>query len=52
MYDVLAGKGNMETSYLMTEGKALEALPMLRSDGLVGTLVYYGGTSLFPDSSP
>jgi len=44
MYDVLAGKENMETSYLMTKGKALEAFPMLKSDGLVGALVYYDGT--------
>ena len=43
MYDALAGKENMETSYLMTKGKALEAFPMLKSDGLVGALVYYDG---------
>ena len=43
MYDVLAGKENMETSYLMTKGKALETFPMLKSDGLVGALVYYDG---------
>lgn len=43
MYDMLAGKENMETSYLMTKGKALEAFPMLKSDGLVGALVYYDG---------
>ena len=43
MYDLLAGKENMETSYLMTKGKALEAFPMLKSDGLVGALVYYDG---------
>lgn len=46
MYDVLAGKENMETSYLMTKGKALEAFPMLKSDGLVGALVYYDGADL------
>ncbi|KAF9565110.1 DAO-domain-containing protein [Agrocybe pediades] len=43
MYDILAGKENMETSYLMSKGKALEAFPMLKSDGLVGALVYYDG---------
>ncbi|KIM41129.1 hypothetical protein M413DRAFT_445847 [Hebeloma cylindrosporum] len=43
MYDVLAGKENMETSYLMSKGKALETFPMLKSDGLVGALVYYDG---------
>ena len=46
MYDMLAGKENMETSYLMTKGKALEAFPMLKSDGLVGALVYYDGKSV------
>ncbi|CUA72530.1 glycerol-3-phosphate dehydrogenase [Rhizoctonia solani] len=43
MYDVLAGSQNMETSYLMSRGKALEAFPMLKSDGLVGAVVYYDG---------
>ncbi|KAL0961472.1 hypothetical protein HGRIS_006416 [Hohenbuehelia grisea] len=43
MYDILAGKENMETSYLMSKGKALETFPMLKSDGLVGALVYYDG---------
>ncbi|KAF9459214.1 FAD dependent oxidoreductase-domain-containing protein [Collybia nuda] len=43
MYDVLAGKENMETSYIMSKGKALETFPMLKSDGLVGALVYYDG---------
>ena len=46
MYDVLAGKENMETSYLMSKGKALEAFPMLKQDGLVGAVVYYDGTNL------
>ncbi|KAF8059578.1 FAD dependent oxidoreductase-domain-containing protein [Lyophyllum atratum] len=43
MYDVLAGKENMESSYLMSRGKALETFPMLKTDGLVGALVYYDG---------
>ncbi|KAF8887091.1 DAO-domain-containing protein [Infundibulicybe gibba] len=43
MYDMLAGKENMETSYLMSKGKALETFPMLKSEGLVGALVYYDG---------
>ena len=46
MYDVLAGKENMESSYLMSKGKALEAFPMLKQDGLVGALVYYDGMYL------
>ncbi|KAI0260234.1 FAD dependent oxidoreductase-domain-containing protein [Gloeopeniophorella convolvens] len=43
MYDILAGKENMESSYLMSKGKALETFPMLNSEGLVGALVYYDG---------
>lgn len=46
MYDMLAGKENMESSYLMSKGKALETFPMLKSDGLVGALVYYDGKPL------
>ena len=33
----------MESSYLMSKGKALETFPMLKSEGLVGALVYYDG---------
>jgi len=43
MYDILAGKENMESSYLMNKGKALETFPMLKGEGLVGALVYYDG---------
>ena len=43
MYDILAGKENMESSYVMSKGKALEAFPMLKQEGLVGALVYYDG---------
>jgi glycerol-3-phosphate dehydrogenase len=49
LYDILAGKENMETSYVMSKGKALETFPMLKSDGLVGAVVYYDGVSF---SSP
>ena len=48
MYDILAGKENMESSYLMSKGKALEAFPMLKQDGLVGALVYYDGLYFIP----
>jgi glycerol-3-phosphate dehydrogenase len=37
----------MESSYLMSKGKALEQFPMLKSDGLVGAVVYYDGMSDF-----
>ncbi|KAI0736251.1 DAO-domain-containing protein [Fomitopsis betulina] len=43
MYDLLAGKENMESSYLMSKGKALETFPILKQNGLVGALVYYDG---------
>jgi glycerol-3-phosphate dehydrogenase len=42
MYDFLAGRENIESSYFMTKSKALEAFPQLRKDRLVGALVYYG----------
>ncbi|GAA6041779.1 hypothetical protein JCM8097_007156 [Rhodosporidiobolus ruineniae] len=43
MYDILAGSQNMESSYLLGKGKALEAFPMLKQDGLTGAVVYYDG---------
>ncbi|BGP51636.1 mitochondrial glycerol-3-phosphate dehydrogenase [Rhodotorula kratochvilovae] len=43
LYDILAGKANMESSYVMGKGKALEAFPMLKGDGLTGAVVYYDG---------
>ncbi|GAA5880059.1 hypothetical protein JCM8547_001487 [Rhodosporidiobolus lusitaniae] len=43
MYDILAGSANMESSYLLGKGKALEAFPMLKQDGLTGAVVYYDG---------
>jgi len=42
MYDFLAGRENIESSYFMTKSKALEVFPQLRKDKLVGALVYYG----------
>lgn len=42
-YDVLAGKQNLESSYLLTRGKALEAFPQLNADTLKGAIVYYDG---------
>ncbi|EAU86393.2 glycerol-3-phosphate dehydrogenase [Coprinopsis cinerea okayama7 len=43
LYDVLAGKENMESSYFLSKGKAMEIFPMLKSEGLVGAVVYYDG---------
>ncbi|ORZ32703.1 FAD dependent oxidoreductase-domain-containing protein [Catenaria anguillulae PL171] len=43
VYDLLAGKEALESSYILTKTKALEAFPMLRADDLKGALVYYDG---------
>ncbi|WVQ71003.1 hypothetical protein IAR50_000528 [Cryptococcus sp. DSM 104548] len=43
VYDFLAGKENMESAYWMGKGKALEAFPTLKKEGLVGGVVYYDG---------
>lgn len=45
MYDVLAGSQNMESSYAIGRGKAMEAFPMLKGEGLAGAVVYYDGES-------
>lgn len=42
-YDMLAGEQGLEKSYYMSRAKALEALPLLKSDNLIGALVYYDG---------
>jgi len=43
MYDLLAGSENMESSYVLSRGKAIEAFPMLKAPGLAGAVVYYDG---------
>ncbi|GAB5588461.1 mitochondrial glycerol-3-phosphate dehydrogenase [Umbelopsis nana] len=43
MYDWFAGREALESSYVLTRSKALEAFPMLKKDELVGALVYYDG---------
>ncbi|KAG5989618.1 hypothetical protein E4U43_004466 [Claviceps pusilla] len=43
MYDLLAGSQGLESSYLLSRRKALEAFPLLKRDHLVGALVYYDG---------
>ncbi|KAJ1915885.1 mitochondrial glycerol-3-phosphate dehydrogenase, partial [Tieghemiomyces parasiticus] len=40
-YDMLAGSQGLESSYLLTRGKAIDAFPMLKKDQLKGALVYY-----------
>ena len=46
MYDLVAGKQCVKSSYVLSKQKALEYFPMLRKDRLVGALVYYDGKSL------
>lgn len=43
-YDFLAGKQNLESAYLMTKGRALEAFPQLNPETLKGAIVYYDGS--------
>ncbi|GAA6021386.1 hypothetical protein JCM10207_002031 [Rhodosporidiobolus poonsookiae] len=43
LYDWLAGQANLESSYVLGKGKALEAFPMIKQDGLAGAVVYYDG---------
>ncbi|KAK9492379.1 FAD dependent oxidoreductase-domain-containing protein [Lipomyces doorenjongii] len=44
MYDLIAGKENMESSYFMGRGKTLENFPMLKPQNLKGAIVYYDGS--------
>ncbi|KAJ2065477.1 mitochondrial glycerol-3-phosphate dehydrogenase [Coemansia sp. S146] len=43
MYDLLAGKQGITGSYALGRSKTLESFPMLRDEGLVGSLVYFDG---------
>ncbi|KAJ2783985.1 mitochondrial glycerol-3-phosphate dehydrogenase [Coemansia javaensis] len=43
MYDLLAGKQGITGSYALGRAKTLENFPMLRADGLVGSMVYFDG---------
>ncbi|KAJ1667641.1 mitochondrial glycerol-3-phosphate dehydrogenase [Coemansia sp. RSA 1813] len=43
MYDLLAGKQGISSSYIMGRSKTLESFPMLRAENLVGSLVYFDG---------
>ncbi|KAG5463113.1 MAG: hypothetical protein BJ554DRAFT_1677, partial [Olpidium bornovanus] len=43
IYDLLAGKEGLFSSYFLSAGKALEAFPMLKTEKLCGALVYYDG---------
>jgi glycerol-3-phosphate dehydrogenase len=43
-YDALAGRANLESSYMLTRGRALQAFPMLNDADLKGAVVYYDGS--------
>lgn len=43
MYDLISGKKLVKPSYLVSKSKALEEFPMLKSEQLVGAIVYYDG---------
>ncbi|SPO07187.1 related to glycerol-3-phosphate dehydrogenase precursor [Cephalotrichum gorgonifer] len=43
MYDMLAGSQNLESSYYMSKAESLKRCPLLRQEGLVGSLAYYDG---------
>lgn len=43
MYDLVAGTKNVKSSYYLSKKNAIELFPMLKSDSLVGAIVYYDG---------
>ncbi|KAJ2081258.1 mitochondrial glycerol-3-phosphate dehydrogenase [Coemansia sp. RSA 988] len=43
MYDLLAGKQGISSSYILGRDKTLENFPMLRAENLVGSMVYFDG---------
>ena len=43
MYDLVAGRQCLKSSYLLSKSRALELFPMLKKDKLVGGIVYYDG---------
>ena len=47
-YDLLSGRLSMGKSYYISPGKAIERLPLLKSEGLKGAIVYHDGQ--FDDS--
>ncbi|CAG9854731.1 unnamed protein product [Phyllotreta striolata] len=43
MFDIMSGKHSIESSYYVSKSNALKLFPMLKSDNLVGGIVYYDG---------
>lgn len=44
MYDFVAGRKTVKSSYFLSKRNALELFPMLKGDKLTGAIVYYDGT--------
>ncbi|KAG1676799.1 Glycerol-3-phosphate dehydrogenase, mitochondrial [Nymphon striatum] len=43
MYDLIAGRRNVKSSYFLSKKDALEIYPMLKKDNFCGAIVYYDG---------
>ncbi|XP_066911549.1 glycerol-3-phosphate dehydrogenase, mitochondrial-like [Clytia hemisphaerica] len=43
MYDLVAGRKLLKSSYYMTKDKTIEKFPMIKQEGLCGSIVYYDG---------
>ncbi|KAJ8918451.1 hypothetical protein NQ315_008148 [Exocentrus adspersus] len=43
MYDVIAGRQTLKSSYYLSKRNTLETFPMLKEDNLCGGIVYYDG---------
>lgn len=44
VYDMVAGKANLESSYILSRSRALQLFPMLNESELKGAIVYYDGS--------
>ena len=43
MYDLIAGRQLLHSSYFVGKNKALQLFPMLKKENLAGGIVYYDG---------
>lgn len=43
MYDLIAGRGNLEPCHLLSRSNALRQFPQLNADELKGAIIYYDG---------
>ena len=44
LYDIVAGRQLLKSSYYVGKKKTLEMFPMLSSENLCGSIIYYDGT--------